>query len=167
MWIPKTLAEVENESIVKYKKSKRKKGEIYLYKDGILMLLEIVDHEVTSENVYKIDKDLYQLKNEQIVIDEKNSRRKCQIYKDDKLVALEREQFKWAEEQLNNYAVNIKKLIQEKIGENEEDYLDGVREMVVSNIIYGEKYDIDHSNDPEWDHSGETYITGEGFNPDD
>lgn len=167
MWIPTTLADVENESIVKYKKSKRKKEKTYLYQDGCLMLLQMVDDEATSENIYKIDKDLYQLENEQIVIDEKISRKKCQIYKDDKLVTLESELFKWAEEQLNNYAVNIKKLIQEKIGEYEEDYLDKVREMVVTIIVYGEKYDIDHSKNPEWDYSGETYITGERFNPDD
>ena len=91
----------------------------------------------------------------------------CQLYKDDRLVALEREQFNWVEEQLNNYAVDIKKRIQEKIGENEEAYLDKVRAMVVSIILYGEKYDIDHSNDPEWDHSGETYLTGERFILDD
>ena len=167
MWIPTILAEVENESIVKYKVSKRKKEKTYLYKDGYLMLLQIVDDDTISENVYKVDNALYKLENEQILIDEKISRKKCQLYKDDRLVALEREQFNWAEEQLNNYAVDIKKMIQEKIGENEEDYLDKVREMVVSIILYGEKYDIDHSNDPEWDHSGETYLTGERFNPDD
>lgn len=166
MWIPTILAEIENESIVKYKKGKREKEKIYLYKDGCLILLQMVD-DATSENIYKIDKDIYQLENIQIVIDEKISRKKCQIYKDNKLVALEREQFKWAEEQLNNYAVDIKKRIQEKIKENEEDYLDEVREMVVSIVVYGEKYDIDYSNDQEWDHSGETYSTGERFNPDD
>jgi hypothetical protein len=167
MWIPTILAKVENESIVKYKISKRKKEKIYLYKDGCLMLLQMVDDGATSENVYKIDKDLYQPENKQIVIDEKINRKKCQIYKDDKLVSLEKEQFKWAEEQLNNYSVVIKKLIQEKIEEKEEDYLDEVRKMVVSIIVYGEKYDIDYSNDPNWDHSGETYATGKRFNPDD
>jgi hypothetical protein len=68
MWIPTILAKVENESIVKYKISKRKKEKIYLYKDGCLMLLQMVDDGATSENVYKIDKDLYQPENKQIVI---------------------------------------------------------------------------------------------------
>lgn len=167
MWISTTLAKVENESFVKYKKSKRSNWGTYLYKYGYLVLLQMVNDEETSENVYKIDKDLYQLGNEQIVIDEKISRKKCQIYKDDKIVALEREHFKWAEDQLNNYVFDIKKLIQERIGEKEEDYVDEVREMVVSIIVYGEKHDIDYSNDSEWDHSGETYSTGEKFNPDD
>lgn len=81
MWIPTTLPEVENESIVKYKKSKRKKEKTYLYKDGCLMLLQIVDDEATSENIYKIDKDLYQLENEQIVIGEKISRKSVEFIK--------------------------------------------------------------------------------------
>ena len=74
--MPTILAEVENESIVRYKVSKRKKGKTYLYKDGYLMLLQIVDDDTISENVYKVDNALYKLENEQILIDEKISE-KC------------------------------------------------------------------------------------------
>lgn len=61
----------------------------------------------------------------------------------------------------------LKEHFESELRKTEDKFIHEVSVWVVKQLLLGEKYDVDYSDDPPWDHSGKVFSTGKPYNVED